>query len=783
MLTAGSGQGTEALQRRRAVVGVAWAIAAFALCVAAPPAPAQDNLPGQLGVTVVPPSSPGCPPPSGRIVVSLDGRQLLSVPVVPGSAAITALTPAVIARLQALDRPVQISYSGDAEYEPSAPVTVTLPADTTVVIVPRCRDEQPPPNPPDEDDPTDREDPSDGKEPSDGDDPPGREDPRDGDRPDREDPRDGDDPPTPGTPTSPATPTTPSDPATPAAQLTSAFLIEILSPREGARYEVGEAVEADYSCRVAGGGSQIASCEGTVASGSMIDTSSAGTRRFTVNAEDDRGRRARKTVTYVVATNGDGQPEQAVATPYDPRDHPTRMLGILLAGFTLLRLAERGGLALARGAGGVADSAGNGASAARASREGAEYNSADAVFLGAGFGAVALGDRSRTWRWPGTPTLDAISRRLPALLVRRSPLLARVVADGTYLRAIFGSTALLGPLAGIALGVMAVRDTGGDALAPAAALTIAIAVLGVFDAAAGFIAVLTFVLGVVAFGSADTTCAIAAERMSAECVMSWTDDVRLMLGLAALWFVVPVLAGAARPLRRRPARTLTESWDRGADFVIDSLIGAWAVHSIVGSLPAMAGVELAIADDASLIAACVLIALVVRLALETLAAHLYPRRLDVSEAGDLPEPGRFQRFGASMVRTTLFVFVAYIIAGSSWQLWTGAALFLIPQILALYEERFPRSRALARALPRGLLEIVLTLLVLAALTALLKNAMDVGSRDFLPNSFVLLALPGFVLSMLSLFGEQPQDEPAGWGKRVAGIVLLAVGVLLVVGAA
>src|SRR5205085_3134229 len=68
-----------------------------------------------------------------------------------------------------------------------------------------------------------------------------------------------------------------------------------------------------------------------------------------------------------------------------------------------------------------------------------------------------------------------------------SPLVARVVADGTYLRAMLGSASLLVLVAGAILGVAAIHDTGGDALPPAASLTIAIAMLGVLDAAAGLL--------------------------------------------------------------------------------------------------------------------------------------------------------------------------------------------------------------------------------------------------------------------------------------------------------
>jgi hypothetical protein len=465
---------------------------------------------------------------------------------------------------------------------------------------------------------------------------------------------------------------------------------------------------------------------------------------------------------------------QPLLAPYDPRADPAQTIAILVAAFTLLQLgASTGGLALAGGAGGVVRTAarresGAGAGERRHASEKPKpkfgYQRLRIKFLGAGLQTVALGDRSRTWSWPGTQTLDVLSATLPARLARRSPLLARVTADGTYLRAILGTASLLGLVAGLLLGAAAIRDTGGDALPPTATLTIAIAVLGVLDATAGLAAVLLFAAGVLVLGGVDSNA-----------------DLRVMLSLGVLWFVVPVLAGAARPLRRPPTRSLGESWDRAADFVIASLVGAWSVQQILQALPGLAGMQLPIAAHADTAAACVLAALAVRLAAETIASHLYPQRLDTAEAGHVPQPGKLQRLGASALRTTLFVFFGYIVAGTSWQLWVAAALFVAPQILSVYRQHLPNFPWLFRTRPRGLLRIVLMLFVATVIGALLLHTMDEHAQSFLADSFVILALPGFVLALLPVFGREGVEPATGWGKRIAGIAILAAGILLALG--
>ena len=82
---------------------------------------------------------------------------------------------------------------------------------------------------------------------------------------------------------------------------TNAPTISITTPANGASYNVGQTVNADYSCNDTGG-SGLASCNGPVADGSPIDTATAGTKTFTVNAADGAGNPATSTRTYTVAT-------------------------------------------------------------------------------------------------------------------------------------------------------------------------------------------------------------------------------------------------------------------------------------------------------------------------------------------------------------------------------------------------------------------------------------------------------------------------------------------------
>jgi hypothetical protein len=74
--------------------------------------------------------------------------------------------------------------------------------------------------------------------------------------------------------------------------------ITITTPPQGATYTLGQIVAASYSCTDADSG--VASCEGPVADGANIDTSSAGTKTFTVDATDNAGNTSSVTHTYTV---------------------------------------------------------------------------------------------------------------------------------------------------------------------------------------------------------------------------------------------------------------------------------------------------------------------------------------------------------------------------------------------------------------------------------------------------------------------------------------------------
>ena len=82
--------------------------------------------------------------------------------------------------------------------------------------------------------------------------------------------------------------------------------IAVAAPVDGAVYSLGETVTASYSCEDQAGGSGVASCDGSVANGASVDTSSFGQHSFEVRASDGAGNTSSKVVTYTVSYDFDG---------------------------------------------------------------------------------------------------------------------------------------------------------------------------------------------------------------------------------------------------------------------------------------------------------------------------------------------------------------------------------------------------------------------------------------------------------------------------------------------
>jgi hypothetical protein len=94
--------------------------------------------------------------------------------------------------------------------------------------------------------------------------------------------------------------------------------ITLSTPADGGQYPLDGSVAANYFCNDGTYGSGVATCDGTVANGSPIDTSSLGTHTFTVTASDADGNVSTPvthTYSVVPAGNDHTPPEITLTSP------------------------------------------------------------------------------------------------------------------------------------------------------------------------------------------------------------------------------------------------------------------------------------------------------------------------------------------------------------------------------------------------------------------------------------------------------------------------------------
>jgi titin len=363
--------------------------------------------------------------------------------------------------------------------------------------------------------------------------------------------------------------------------------------------------------------------------------------------------------------------------------------------------------------------------------------------------------RSTTW-------LDRWSSRSPHRLVQSSPLMARLVVDGTYLRSLLGIFWLVLPIAGAIIGLLSAINTDFNIVMPSLALLIAILIVGIFDALSGLLGVLVFAIAA-GLGGGFTS----------------SDSIRGMLGLCAFSFGVPLIATASRPFFRADGGAST-TWNRVVDFALVTLFGAWAAGGMFGSLPGLTGHKPTFADRGDIIQVIALIALIARFGLEYFARSATAGRFKSIHADELSDPSLGQKLFSIFGRSAVFAFVAVVFIGNNWALWVGTALYLVPKLVDLITDKFPNFAQLHRFLPRGIFKVVFIMLI-ARWWGTVVTAQVPDADQMVKVGFVLLGVPGLIAGIAGWFGREGGDWKSTTVSRVLGVVLLVIGFLMVRG--
>lgn len=439
---------------------------------------------------------------------------------------------------------------------------------------------------------------------------------------------------------------------------------------------------------------------------------------------------------------------------YDVSQYPAVIATVAVAGAALLGLAGIGGLARVSTAG-----AGPSSGSSRSSR-GKLAGVVTKKLKALGAEDEGWGDRSRTWSMPGTTRTDSWIKELPIRAGRFSALLPRVLVDGAWARAMFGSLGFVLWGAGLALGLVSAWTTDFQALPPQLPLILAIIALGILDAAAGAIAWLTITVAALVTGHLTT----------------WAD-LRTVLGMFVLFATIPLLAHVIRPLRRRVDGSAMSVFDRVADYVMPTVFLAFAASSMFKALNGLSGLELVSSDDFGEIRVVVVLAFLLRMAMEDVGTYGYPVRSAEVQPAKLTSPGKSLALLSVAVRVLLFLVIAEPFFGLGWATYLSALLIAIPLVLKVYEDDLPNLPWLNKWYPRGVANFAM-LLVIGIYVSFWLLGLD-ASDEQVRQTYNLILLPGIVSALIQLVGREGGTWLENWWKRGLGFLvwLFAVGIV------
>lgn len=371
---------------------------------------------------------------------------------------------------------------------------------------------------------------------------------------------------------------------------------------------------------------------------------------------------------------------------------------------------------------------------------------------------VGIGDTSKLWRFAHLPRAEEQILRAIEKSHQFSPVLSRVIMDGSYMRAMFSSIAFLPAIIGAYVGVMMLKETQQNPT-PASVTLVAIALcLATMDALAGLVIAATVLLGTALSGNINNL-----------------DEWMTILGLSALFLTPALIANAVRPFRRLVGDR-HGMWERLTDYVLATLVGSWSVEKIVSALNGLAGLQLPITESARQIGQVVAVAIIFRLLMEDLATYLFPERLAKQEVVPkhvLP----LQPWTSLIFKSVIFYLVAYQFLGFGAQLWIGTSIFVTPQLLSniLSSHEVKKLKLLGYLVPRGAPKIVMMVFV-GGLFAQWAESQFSSPLQFISWSFVILAIPSLLISLFSLFAESPRWD---WKSSVLKSLIYRFGGIIV----
>jgi hypothetical protein len=381
-------------------------------------------------------------------------------------------------------------------------------------------------------------------------------------------------------------------------------------------------------------------------------------------------------------------------------------------------------------------------------------------------------DELRLARIPIVASLDATRHSWIQVLAPRSRAWMRIIADASWLQAIVGPLAIVTPILGLSLGftIYALGDFSSSVIPALSPALVALFALGIFDAFAGALGGLTLLVSIIATGNLHTTA-----------------DLRGLLGLTVIFFLPVLIAGTTRPLRRQPK--FNQPWERATDYLIAPIISFWAIKSLITAIDGFTQQETELAQSATTLALLSSTLILVRLLCEDFAQRIAPARIEYLSAPNARNMDGYYQGISICVKVLIYLFFMYGFLQYSWQGFVAITFLILPQVIKIYADKVPNFPILFQIIPGGVPGVVFTA-VLGFTVSNWINSLPLVAEDKSRTIFVLVAIPGFILSILKILGRAPKEGDIRWYRRprytnlyrTGGVLMFAAALSLVSGA-
>jgi hypothetical protein len=216
--------------------------------------------------------------------------------------------------------------------------------------------------------------------------------------------------------------------------------------------------------------------------------------------------------------------------------------------------------------------------------------------------------------------------------------------------------------------------------------------------------------------------------------------------LTVVFFLPILISGTTRPLRRQSK--FKQPWERATDYLVAPVLSFWAIKSLITAIDGFAQQETDISKSATTLALISSALILLRLLLEDFAQKVAPARIEYLSAPNAKNMDSYYQVVSIGVKVLIYLFFMYGFLQYSWQGFVAVAFLILPQLIKIYADKLPNFPTLFQIIPGGVPGVVFTA-VLGLLVSNWINSLPLIAEDKSRTIFVLVAIPGFILSILN----------------------------------